>query len=208
MGVAVSADDTDNIVVYGFGGVPQFTRDGGRTWSASAGATENIMTAKWDRKSILEPDGKDGKVFYYSGKEGLYRSDNGGESFNLVNTTFSEFTIIHTASGEKGWVYAVTDDGVFYKSTDFGNTFIKQENIITVDSVSFGKGLDDEYALYAVGEHNGVYGLYISDDYGENWELMKSTEELNLFKSVEGDMQQYGTCYLFGRGLGIKVCYK
>ena len=208
MGAAISATDKDNILVIGWGDVPYYTKDGGKTWHQSSGATANEMKHKSDEKPILEPDGKDGNVFYYSGKDGLYRSDNGGESFTLVSTDFSEFAVIYTAPGKEGWVYAVDENGNFYKSIDFGETFVKVKNITSVDSISFGKGKTDEYALYAVGEHNGVYGLYISDNYGETWELMKRVEELNLFKDVEGDMQEYGTCYLFGRGLGAKVCYK
>ena len=39
--------------------------DGGKTWIASSGATENAMTSKWTKHHIIEPDGVDGNIFYY-----------------------------------------------------------------------------------------------------------------------------------------------
>ena len=208
MDVAVSATNTDNIVVGGWSTVPYYTKDGGATWNASTGAPANSMTTKWTKQDNLVSDGANGDIFYYSASGGIYRSNNGGESYTLVNTTLTDFTHIQTVRGKEGWVYALSG-GTVYVSHDYGNTFTALTSVTGVKSISFGKGKTvNELAFYAIGEYNGEKGLFISDDYGETFELMIESDKMRCFGGVLGDMQIYGACYMTSGGEGAVIVYK
>ncbi len=208
--IAISATNPDNIIALGWGDGPYYTKDGGATWETSTGtgSSGNKMTSKWSRQQIIEPDGANGNVFYYSGKEGIYRSDDGGASFTLVNTTLNDYATIYSVYGKEGYLY-VLQDNVLYESTDYGKTFNVVNSISTVESFSYGVGKNrNELAYYAIGVVNGERALYISDDYGKTWELMMDSKGIAVFGGVLGDMQHYGRCFLSYGGLGVSVVYK
>lgn len=212
--VAISATNPDNIVVLGWGDGPYYTKDGGATWQTSTGVSAgNYMKDKWARQDILEPDGVNGNIFYYVGLDGLYKSVDGGATFTLVNANFTnnkldDYSVIYSVYGKEGMLYAIKSSKL-YVSTDYGSTFAEITTIESVSSFSYGAGISkSDVALYFIGTHNGVSGLFISDDYGATWQLMKDSYSLSLFGSVTGDMQIYGRCFLQSGGLGVVVVYK
>jgi photosystem II stability/assembly factor-like uncharacterized protein len=206
--VAISATDPNNIVVLGWGDGPYYTKDGGATWNTSSGVSGNTMKDKWSRQDILEPDGVDANTFYFSGADGIYKSTDGGATFTKVNSNLTNYTTIYSVYKRAGMLYAI-NGGKLYVSNDYGVTFTEISTVSSISSFSYGAGLSkDDIALYMKGTHNGVSGLFISDDYGASWQLMRDAASLATFGGVTGDMQVYGRCYLQSGGLGVIVCYK
>jgi len=101
---------------------------------------------------------------------GIYRSSDGGYNWSEVNTGFLMFSDLTNV--DNGYVFASGFDGIF-KSTDDGLSW----EITSFDSGNIAKIFWNGNSLFAYDNSNIKY--YRSTDYGEDWELLSTPEEMN-----------------------------
>jgi len=88
--------------------------------------TSTIVVNPYNRHIYLA-DGRKSGPYGYSGEAGLYRSTNGGSSWEKVAPTsgFEEcYDVVVSNNGQ--YVYAVTKTG-YWRSTNYGNSFFKPD---------------------------------------------------------------------------------
>jgi hypothetical protein len=145
-------------------------------------------------------------VFYIPAPEGLYRSDDGGVNFKLVNDGVKYPDEIKTVPYNAGVIWAYGKDGIKI-SKDFGETFTPLEkNFTTVYSLDFGMGKDGgkSLALYVFGVLEGYYGVFRSDDMGETFlDIRDDKVGLASAGTVIADRKIYGRIYMATGGRGF-----
>ncbi|MBL0073034.1 MAG: hypothetical protein IPP34_15030 [Bacteroidetes bacterium] len=160
--------------------------DGGDTWLPITTLNNKYI---WQFKH--HPDNP--TVVFAGAENGLYRSVDGGLTFNLIVT--GECQSIAVKPGDGSVMYALIHDAVskiasVHKSIDSGLTYtIKPNGWFTVPAVDAGKitsyggciavteAEPDRVYVLLVGESqataqlqlHGQIGVYRSDDSGENW---------------------------------------
>jgi photosystem II stability/assembly factor-like uncharacterized protein len=109
-------------------------------------------------------------------QNGLFKSTDNGNSWNKVDTQFSEFSVysIYITKEDHIWVGTDFQDRI-YLSTDNGETWeIKSNGYSTNECWAFGESNDD--VLFA---GDGQYNrLYRSTNYGDNWTLSANLRPL------------------------------
>ncbi|MBP1564393.1 MAG: cellulosome protein dockerin type I [Oscillospiraceae bacterium] len=148
------------------------------------------------------------KVFYAYAENTLYRSEDGGLTFEPVQTDLEESSSeIKAVPGKEGHVWIPgTNTGLQY-TTDGGKTLKKIDNVKRSDVVGFGKAKDGEdyLAIYMSGETNGKYGIYRSDDMAESW--VRVNDDAHQYGSsnyvITGDLRKYGRVFWATNGRGI-----
>jgi hypothetical protein len=83
MNVAVSASSPNNMVALANGYRPFYTKDMGNTWTMIESLPRSQISY-WSTTVLLRSDKVKGGVFYYATSDGLYRSENGGENWDLA----------------------------------------------------------------------------------------------------------------------------
>jgi photosystem II stability/assembly factor-like uncharacterized protein len=140
------------------------TRDGGATWSArweGLGLSTEIIS--------LAIDPHQPETLYAGGTQGLFRSRDGGLSWQSVGRELDGQTvfILLVDRTNPDWLYAGTTRGV-YHSTDGGQSWKPWGSSleeITVTALVFHPG--QEHIVYAGTKYRGVYR---SDDGGRTWQ--------------------------------------
>lgn len=193
--VAVSANGTSFIwSPDDMAAKPIVTFDMGATWKECEGLPRN---------SQVIADRNDDKRFYASAGGSLFISNNGGESFTSQNPTILDEAVLHTIDGFQNELWLAGH--YLFHSTDSGKTFSPIKTI-NADCIGFGKGENDgEYAIYAMGSVNEVYGIYRSLDKGQTWQKLNDDAHLfgNLTHSIAGDPDVFGRFYFCTNGRGI-----
>ncbi len=179
---AIEIDHQDEDVVFAelFSSVYKST-DGGNNWSPTGDATfQDISMNVNDIR--MDPTASD-KV-YAAGSEGLYRSTDGGNTW--TESLDGDVLEIEIHPTDHDTIYAVTlsgDETEFYRSIDDGVTFTLIGTGWPQPDVSMGQeqkrteiavsdDMPDRIVALATGVANGgsgLYGIYVSDDSGENW---------------------------------------
>ena len=182
---SVSPNDSDNIIVgtgdwsrYGGGGLFK-TTDGGSTWTKpvlrnSLGNTVN----PWACFRVIRIPGNPGTVLLAC-SEGVYRSTDGGDNWNLVLTGEATDLVIHPNNSNKFYACVKRDrqgliSGV-YTSSDGGSVWGRLASTVlpaTADwtraSIAICRDYPDHLAL--VVEHgNYPTGVYKTTDGGATW---------------------------------------
>ncbi len=170
---------SDNLIFFGGNGNVYKSSNGGSSWIATG---DNTFKSKYHHISDIVTDPNNGQVIYAASNHGLYKSADQGSNWTLkVSGSFQEIEIHPTDSQI---IYAVKRQGqgtAFYKSTDGGNTFSNvgngypsvsgsEEQLRTEIAVT--PASPDKIVALATGKANGgegLYGIYISEDKGENW---------------------------------------
>ena len=115
--------------------------DSGDTWAPTASQPEsNSFTY-----ALAVDDA--GRVFVGTLRDGLWRSTDGGDSWQRVLT---EQSVIFHVLAVPGAIYASAGDANLYRSTDGGDTWQRLTNFSSVDSDGVG---EQGYAI-AVDPHN------------------------------------------------------
>lgn len=160
------------------------SRDGGKTWSRSLkGLPEKDLG-----RIGLDIYRKDGKVLYAlvesenggstqtpTGNGGLYRSGDGGDSWERMSGTnprpmyFSQVRI-DPNDDQKIWVLGVST----YISKDGGKTFRNEDGVVASKVHADGHALwiDPKDSRHVVLGCDG--GIQVSWDYGRNWDYMNT----------------------------------
>ena len=174
-------------------------------------------SSSWDYGGrALASDRVNGNTFYYLDNERLYRSDDGGKSWNEIKT-FDKISSVKsgisvgayakTVPGCEGGIWVSRPDGI-YMSYDYGNTW----NVYKTGSdvlFGFGKGVSDGIpAVYLYGKKDGCFGVYISDDMGQSYRRIAdlSNDVPGNVSDICGDSIYYGRVYAATGGKGV-YCY-
>ncbi|MCB0807607.1 MAG: T9SS type A sorting domain-containing protein, partial [Bacteroidales bacterium] len=144
------------------GGVRK-SMDDGDTWV-------NLMDAYTARTIIEGPDGELlASVWEYPQDEGLYRSTDEGANWELLVDVPSGNNIFSIAvlPGSPKTIFAGTRTGV-YRSLDNGASWAYSNAGMPADAWVRGMAVSPEGYVAA----GTTKGLYVSDDMGDNWELV------------------------------------
>lgn len=207
--VAVSATNPKKFVVTVSEGQALQTSDSGASWRQVLGLPKGFRSP-WNWSQPLVADGVNGDRFYYYANGTVYRSDDGGLSFNPVNTSLPKENnnSIKTMPGGEGEVWLSLNEWGLYRSTDSGMTFSKISNVDTASLFSFGKPPNNSIipSLYLHGTiANQGEGIFLSLDRGQTWiNINKQRTPLGSQLNVlEASKQQFGLLFVGTNGRGI-----
>ena len=214
--VAVSATNPNLFVVTVSEAQPLRTTDGGASWSAVSGLP-NAPKGPWYWGQPLVADPVDGNRFYYYSNGNIYRSNDGGASFSVSNSSLpSEHWSnlrcrLKTVPGFKDEVWLSLDWSGLWRSTDGGVTFSKLPSVKRAYLYAFGKPPTGSStpALYLYGQINGmgdssssseegVSGIFRSLDRGKTWSNITS-----FSNAMAASWQQFGLVFIGTDGRGI-----
>ena len=153
--------------------------DGGLNWTSIGDTTfTNYNHSVKDIK--LSPNNN--QDLFVASSYGLYRSLNGGSNFSkIMDGNFLEIEFHPNSADTMYFVKQTGDSTLFYRSDDGGNTLTNftngWPNPGTGDEqkrteIAVSPAEPDKVVALATGAANGgsgLYGIYISDDKGENW---------------------------------------
>ncbi|HEY9611938.1 hypothetical protein [Allocoleopsis sp.] len=217
--VAVSATDTQNIVWQPSNGKPPyFTKDGGTTWKQITffGQKEigsNIHTHLWNRQQALAADSIKGGTFYiYHHEKGLFLSTHdGGETWQIVNksipTGIWDGANVKTAPGIAGEVWVSLKEKGIYRSSNFGNDFVKVAQVDEAQALAFGKAAAgvSHSTVFIQGKVNSQSGVFRSTDLGKTW-IKVAKYPKGYFgepRVLVGDMNVFGRVFMGTSGNGF-----
>ncbi len=207
--VAMSATDPNLFVVTLSGTQPLRTTDGGASWLPVSGLP-NGFEGNWNWTQPLVADKVDGNRFYYYAKGKVYRSSNGGKSFEVVSKSLphADWHSLKTASGVEGELWLSLDNRGLYHSTDGGNNFKRLAGVNRAYLVALGKPKtrNKSNALYLYGETaNQGKGIFRSLNNGKNWQRIgdKNNPIGNDPNVMEASPTEFGLVFIGTNGRGI-----
>ena len=146
------------------------------------------------------------KVFYAYAENTFYASDDGGQTFEAVQTDLeADSSMIKAVPGREGHVWIPGSYTGLCYTTDGGKTINKIDDITRSDVVGFGKAKDggDYLAIYICGEIDGLYAVYRSDDMGKiGCESMTINTSSSINYAITGDLRVYGRVFVGTNGRG------
>lgn len=207
MRVAIASNNPEHFVVTTSEDQPLVTLDGGASWQEVSGLPDG-ETGPWNWNQPLAADGLNSNQFYYYAAGKVYRSSDGGFSFQIVSQDFppAERYVLKTVPGVEGEIWLSLDQGGLYHSQDGGISFRKSESVDHAHLVTIGKPIKDEVAhsIYVYGTlNNGQSGLFISPDATDNWlQLNKMSQMPRSIKILAASHQQPGLIFAGTDGRG------
>lgn len=159
--LSLATKDTGSFLAGSDGGGIYASTDKGQTWhSTSSGLDTNLYVFSIS----VEPNGTivAGCNPSSSGVGGIYSSTNGGTQWTLLTSTIGN--VYSTACLPNGHIFAGTNDGELYVSTDYGTTW--RDTLLSITTI---RCLIPTEAGYLVAGTDYPGGLYLSTDYGSTW---------------------------------------
>lgn len=165
--------------------------------------TEVTTTAFPKIIDYLEIDPSDVNIMYITLDKELYKSTNGGVSFDLIATFGTDITSVTVHSSKSNVLYVTTSgsDGKVYQSIDQGNDFID----ITRNLPSEPKFIVKHQG--GVNEHNPIYvgtslGVYRLDDTNIDWQVFSNNLPNVPVRDIEvSSIDNNITIATYGRGV-------
>jgi xyloglucan-specific exo-beta-1,4-glucanase len=212
--VAVSPTSENNLVVVRYNAVPQYSIDGGATWSDSSGlpSGENNLFY-WGQP--LTADGAQANTFYYynDAKGEMLKSTDSGRTFTTVasNLWNSSGASLHgnlkATPGKAGNLWLSLENNGLMHSTDGGMTWQKLAKVTYAQVFGFGKPArsDAPPTMYLYGAIDGVDGIWMSVDSNERWINIQNPKiQIGSFPAVlEGSPTEFGRIFVGTTGRGI-----
>lgn len=216
MRIAMSATDSNTLVVATLKGSPIRTGDGGRTWQVIDAVPPSI-TADWNWSQPLVADPVAGDVFYYAAGSKLYRSKNGGKHFAVVNEKLPwepNWGQLLPIPGQSGKLMLAGYNQGLLQSEDGGKSWKKLGGIARARLAAFGRGLSDNDppALYLFGLFDKSHPLaaeeetvFRSLDLGRTWQSITDPKQPigDIPNCMTGSMQNFGQLFIGTNGRGI-----
>ncbi len=181
------------------------SRDGGRSWRASAGWPD-----AGDQTLIPVADPLIEGVFYVSDptRGEIHISVDGGRTFQLVAKGLPQWGgELRLAPGRLRDFWLPTPQGLFH-SADLDHPFRNLKWVNEAYAMGFGKAAPghDYPAVFLWGRVQGVVGLFRSDDEGETWvRINDARHQFGWLSSLTGDPGVFGRVYLATSGRGVMV---
>jgi len=199
--VAISADGK-TVVWTPYHGVPQWTADWGRNWSACAGLNDKMRVVA-DRVNPV-------KFYSFDLEMGQFlESLDGAHSFNVrtepVSAPKARYAKIAPNPLREGdlWIAA---GGKVYHSSDSGVTFVELVGMTDVQTLGFGRPAAGSTTPMIVmnGTAVGVEGTFRSYDDGLSWvRIDDAMHQFGWKNAVIGDPRVTGRVYVATGGRGI-----
>ena len=233
--IAVSADDIDNIVwLPSFNGPVHVSRDRGTTWSpVILPGTEDLTNDNgvytggshfqfFLNRKVLVADRVEPATFYLYHRFGLYRSVDGGTTWelapseNLPTGGLGQFGSQLVASpleaGHLLYTPGPQSSGVpvpVYESVDGGDTWRLLPGLSDATAMGFGAPLVDggPATVFLAGSLDGERGVWRSIDGLASWELITRAPLGNYqsIKTLTGSLDEPGTLYVGFTGTSFMV---
>jgi hypothetical protein len=177
--------------------------------------TKKLNPNPWVPDIPLSSNTKGKQMFYiYDPDTGFFRSENGMDYTKISGNQLPENIkpgryFIKAAPGQDGEVWISLDNEGLYRSTNYGDEFIKVNNVVRSYLFAFGKNkpgnTNPSIIIYGKVDGNDADGVYQSDDNGLTWNKINDANTLfgNNPKIMEGDRQVYGRVYIGTGGRGI-----
>ena len=154
--------------------------NGGASWYQT-GPLWDVNDKEKGYKLLNHPS--NGTTFYIASSDGLYKTSNGGQDWDMVQ--FGDITDIEFRPESDSVMYAVRrSPGQFYKSEDAGDTWevYPGATLPTSDFSRIAIAVTPDwpsmvYLLFGGGS-TGFKGLYRSSDNGDNWALRSNTPNI------------------------------
>ncbi|MBN1610813.1 MAG: xyloglucanase [Polyangiaceae bacterium] len=210
--IAVSSDGTTWVWV------PEqssafFTRDRGRTWTASKGlpADARVIADKVNPHKFYA-------LALFAGK--LFVSRDDAKSFAPQPLRLPDGLPpqggdrgdgrggqdrIYATPGREGELWLAALQGL-YRSPDSGKSFSRLPHVQEIHAFGFGKSAPGASypALYLVGTVDSVRGIFRSDDRATTWVRINDDQhQWGLVLHVTGDPKKYGRVYVGTHGRGV-----
>jgi hypothetical protein len=222
-GCIAAATASNIIVVPANNGLPVYTKDGGRSWTALAGDTtkplpkDGWIHAFYVKSHIVAADRvRVGTFYLYNSIHGVYRTTDGGDHWSLVHSgpvanNSGWNARLRAAPGHAGhlWYTSGSGSGItgqLMRSMDGGANWRAIPNLLNVVDFGFGKSRSpDGYpAIFIFGKVKGILSVWRSDDQGANWTDLGRYPNNNVdyIKTINGDMNTFGTVYVGFGGSG------
>lgn len=175
MRVAMSAANPEDVVALPVGpGETLYTRDGGKSWNPATGLPADLTHGDvWNWQFPLAADGAVDGAFYVYAHGQVYRSVDGGASFQPAASglpQWSQATV--TVPGRAGDVWLVMGGHGLLHSTDGAQSFRTLESVKEASLFAVGvRAPGGSYAtLYLYGSlADGRKGIFRSTDAGRTW---------------------------------------
>ncbi len=210
--VAISATNPNLFVAIASEGQAIRTTDGGSSWSKVSGLP-NGPKGPWYWGQPLAADKVNGNTFYYYSGAKVYRSDNGGASFRIVNSSLpnENWSMLKTVPGSREVWVSLNGYGL-YRSTDGGVNFARNAKVERAYLFAIGKPQAKSTipALYLYGKITGIgdraaSGIFRSLDNGKTWTSIGDPhkpigDDPNV---MEASSQQFGLVFIGTNGRGI-----
>jgi xyloglucan-specific exo-beta-1,4-glucanase len=207
--VAMSATNPNLLITIISEGQPIRTTNGGTSWSPVSGLP-NGPKGPWYWGQPLAADKVNGNTFYYYSSGKMYRSNNGGASFSIVNSSLpiEGWSMLKTVPGISSEVWISLNWKGLYRSTDGGMRFTKIVGVERAYLFAFGKPQTGSKipALYLYGKVTNLgEGIFRSLDNGKTWISISDLNkpiggEPNV---MEASRQQFGLVFIGTNGRGI-----
>ena len=229
-GGSIAAASPNNIVwVPENNLVPYYTKNGGTSWTAvnAPGAATTGETgwgfAYYLNRHIVAADRVTIGTFYlYNYLKGVYKSSDSGTTWALVHTgeitPWSSYNAeLKAVPGQAGHLFFTGGpqggsgdphpaSEPFMRSTDGGATWTAVPNVLEAWCFGFGApATTGGYpAIYICGWVSNVYGIWRSDNQGQNWTQICDWPlgSIDMIKTISGDMNTYGKVYAGFSGSG------
>jgi hypothetical protein len=189
--VTISSDFEGSIYANNYGIIK--TSDYGNNWEQIF----NLDGSQWVTDILCIEQGViyAGIISFIIDAGGVYRSFDYGETWDYAG--LSGYFIKTLANDSQGNVYAgsVGNFGIgIYRSQDQGLTWTALKNDVFVESIVITP--EDHIYIGCSNEHGSQGGVFVSTDYGENWEMINSglnnENVYGLCYSPDGYLYAYG----------------
>ena len=207
--VAMSATNPNLFVCTFSSTQPMRTKDGGVSWLPVSGLPDGFA-GTWNWTQPLVADKVDGKAFYYYANGKVYRSNNGGESFQVVSESLplADWHSLKTTSGVKGELWLSLDKKGLYHSKNGGKEFSRIPGVKRAYLIALGKPKTGKKGntLYLYGEISNLgKGIFRSLDSGKSWKRIgdKNKPVGNDPNVMEASLTQFGLVFVGTNGRGI-----
>ena len=205
-----NANGVPTVVVTPINTRPYRSDDMGKTWTEITTLPEKGVSTYWSTNIPADADRTDGNYFYYYSKAdgGFYVSrDNGKKFAKTVTLPKNDMQFVRSAPGIAGEVWVSLDKGGLYRSGNYGQSFVKLENVQQSYLMGFGKEAPGKNVptAYVYGRVNNTDGIFRSTDLGQTW--VRINDSKNMLgcqpKCMKGDRQTFGIVYIGSGGRGF-----
>jgi photosystem II stability/assembly factor-like uncharacterized protein len=165
----------------------QVTHDSGATWKEASSSLRRKYVA------ALRVDSRRSGVLVAGGEQGIFRSEDGGQSWRLAGAAGIQVLHIEQSPHDPCYWLAATQSGGLFASTDCGVSFESAGNLgvgRNLYDIAFDPASPDRIAVAGWGP-----GVAISEDRGKTWQARNSGLPSAEVWSVAFDPAQPGRIY-------------
>ncbi|RMB54837.1 hypothetical protein C8J44_0064 [Sphingomonas sp. PP-CE-3A-406] len=200
--ITVSADGATMVVATP---IPQVTRDRGRSWIPVRGlpGKTRAVADKRDPRIFYAVDVERGRVLLSRDAAASFAPVAGHglpAQLRAIGRQGREAqSALLAVPGHAGALWLQAGDRLF-RSIDYGSNFAPVSETLSVELYGLGKD-----AVFAVGTHDGVRGVWRSVDDGQSWSRIDDDDHRwgGRYRVVSGDPRREGRVYLGTDGRGL-----